>query len=186
MIGAVLSKLGVRLIVPSLDNPAAELYELEDTIDVSVPEDYRLMLLEYGASLVFEKDIGFYPIEHTPRDRKDGTQSLEILYGLGSGDDSLREVFRICRGRLPPDILPIGGLPGGDQLCLSYSGPKAGNLFFWDHEAELQIEEDEDPAYSNMYLVAESFSDFLQCLFVRDDSNDESLGAIESESFLDF
>jgi hypothetical protein len=39
------------------------------------------------------------------------------------------------------------------------AGEKCGQIYFWDHEAEM--DEGEPPTYDNLYLIADSIDDLL-------------------------
>jgi hypothetical protein len=94
--------------------------------------------------------------------------SVEWLYGIQEGGEffnSFELHYRGSRGRMPPNIIPIGSDPGGNQICISVSGPDQGHVYFWDHEKEADPDDNEEPGYDNLYFVAHSFSDFLNGLF---------------------
>jgi hypothetical protein len=48
----------------------------------------------------------------------------------------------------------------GNQICIGVSGPRCGHVYFWDHEHE----DEDEPTYGNMHLVARSFSELLTTL----------------------
>ena len=64
--------------------------------------------------------------------------------------------------RMPEELVPIAHDPGGNQICIAVAGPKTGAVYFWDHEEE--ADDDETPGYDNVYLIANSFNEFLNSL----------------------
>nr|WP_187441488.1 SMI1/KNR4 family protein [Bacillus subtilis] len=54
---------------------------------------------------------------------------------------------------------------GGDQVCLGVKGEATGKVYFWDHELTNGVKD--------TFLVANSFSDFIQSLFIEETSDDE-------------
>ena len=71
-------------------------------------------------------------------------------------------VLDIFRGRVPDGLLPIVGDPFGNVLCIKLSPPARGSIDFWDHERE--VDEDEEPNLQNMTMLADCFTDFLDGL----------------------
>jgi hypothetical protein len=63
---------------------------------------------------------------------------------------------------VPAGFLPLAVDPGGNLICLVISGTNTGKVYFWDHEEE--VEEGQQPGYSNVYLIANSFNEFLNSL----------------------
>jgi hypothetical protein len=61
---------------------------------------------------------------------------------------------------LPRDVFPIADDSFGNQICICFSGPKCGYVYFRDHEHEAE----DEPTYDNMHLVAKSFTEFLDKL----------------------
>ncbi|MED4816395.1 hypothetical protein [Bacillus atrophaeus] len=59
---------------------------------------------------------------------------------------------------------------GGNQICLGIKGEGSGNLYFWDHELTNRVKDN--------LLIADSFEDFIQSLFVEEDSDEEDVGIL--------
>ena len=129
----------------------------ENTMRVTFPAGYREFMLEHNGGkpsrkdFLFAEETGpytdssvrtFYPIEDANR------LSLESKW----------DVF--CSGeppRIPRDMIPIAGDSFGNQICIGVSGPRCGHVYFWDHERE----DENEPTYRNMHLIARSFTEFL-------------------------
>ncbi len=129
----------------------------EVNMGVTFPAGYReFMLVHNGGKpsrreFVFAEETGpytdssvrsFYPIEDS------ASLSLEWHHKI---------LCHVKPPRIPRDMIPIGGDSFGNQICIGISGPRCGHVYFWDHEKE----DDDEPTYGNMHLIARSFSEFL-------------------------
>jgi hypothetical protein len=72
------------------------------------------------------------------------------------------QTFKINQKRLPNNLVPIANDPGGNLFCISTSGDDEGKIYFWQHEFE--VEDGEEPDYSNVFFVANSIEDFINNL----------------------
>ena len=134
-----------------------KLARAETTMGVTLPGGYREFMLEHNGGqpsrgdFVFAEETGPYT---------DG--SVRKFYSIeGPAVLSLEWEHNLyCQGeppRIPRDMIPIAGDSFGNQICIGVSGPRCGQLYFWDHEKE----DDGEPTYRNMHLIARSFSEFL-------------------------
>jgi hypothetical protein len=125
---------------------------------IKLPDDYRLFLLRHNGGRP-ERDA--FPIVGDPL--SDGGL-LDWLYCIHDGDQyDLVENATLYRGRMPPELLPIGEDPGSNQICLAVTGPSNGKVYFWDREEEAG--EDEKPTYENIYFIANSFTEMIGGLY---------------------
>jgi|FLYN01.1.fsa_nt_gi hypothetical protein len=91
---------------------------------------------------------------------REGSDNIRVLFGIAQEDDySLLSNIEVYAGRIPDNFLPIGEYAFGNLICLSIKGDDIGRVYFWDHELEV-IEG--TPDYSNVTLVADNFSQFLE------------------------
>ena len=95
-----------------------------------VPDSYREVLTTFGGAIVFDNGARFTTDEPSPLNDKNGYQSLEVIYGLGSGKHSIEHQIARYEGELPPSFVPIGEAPGGNLVCVNGTG----TVFLWDHE----------------------------------------------------
>ncbi|WP_175830539.1 SMI1/KNR4 family protein [Burkholderia cepacia] len=103
-----------------------------------LPDDYRNLLLHFGGDIEFNSLIKFRSDEPSPWVAQDGTDSLELLYGLSSKYGStILERVETYKGRIPADWIPIGEAPGGNQVCLRIHPSGVRSVEFWDHESEV-------------------------------------------------
>jgi len=182
---AKLAALGARTLTDEVTDPAAATEQLRQAFGGALPDAYLAMLRDYRGPIVFDRSVSYRPVQNSPFDRSDGTQGLEVLYGLGDGRDSVIAAQATYGGRVPASTLPIGAAPGGNQICLVLTGPRTGAVFFWNHDDERQITGEDEHDFGNMYLIANSLPDFIQSLEADPDSVPGGGGIVESESWLD-
>jgi SMI1 / KNR4 family (SUKH-1) len=70
--------------------------------------------------------------------------------------------FKVNQKRLPDNLIPVCNDPGGNLFCISTYGDDEGKIYFWEHEFE--VEDGEEPNYSNVFFVANSLEDFIDNL----------------------
>lgn len=140
----------------------ARVGDFERANGIRLPESYRRFLLRHngGAPLPDRIEV---PGWHG------GFTGFNVFFGI-DGDDDLQGNLDAYGDRLPPGFLPIGDDPGGSLFCLALSGgPREGQIYFWDHEDELDEEGDSRRDMGNMYRVAESIDDLLENRLMDDD-----------------
>ncbi len=180
------ASLSARKIGKAVDNAMVQLKEFENIIQKTLPTHYKAMLLEYAAPIVFDELTDYCPTKSSPLDRKDGTHSLEVLYGVGEGENGLLTIFKCYEGRIPRETISIAEVPGGNQICMCLSGCRTNKIYLWDHENEREITGISENDFDNMYLLADSFENFINSLKKRSEEKPkDDLGIIESESWLD-
>lgn len=171
----VLTKLGIEQAKDTSDNLRSRIIiEIERRYALSIPNEYKEFLLSYD-EVFFENEIEFKPIEPSPLTTNEGKQFFDGFYGL----NSLSEEIECYESRIPNSIIPIGECPGGNLICLGVKGITLGKIFFWNHENELRaklmvgenILTDENNLYwDNLYLVSDTFIDFLNRLEISQDT----------------
>ena len=92
--------------------------------------------------------------------------TLAVPYSYERDIEAAARVFKIKEQRLPVELLAIGRDGLGNLICIAVSGVHLGKIFFWDHENEVDPDEDEQPLdwWRNVCLVANSFNEFLDKL----------------------
>ena len=87
---------------------------------------------------------------------------LSYFYGIHEGRScSLELGLERAAEVLPDGFLPIADDAGGNLLCMGLKGRRAGRLYFWDHEDQLDDEGNSKKDMSNMYEVARDLDEFL-------------------------
>ena len=94
--------------------------------------------------------------------------SLYELYGHGKKSNEVVAYFHSTRGRIHPEMMPIGRDHFDNFVCLGFKGERRGKVFFWEKIGLPgdNIEHD----LSSTHLVAESFDDFINSIDFEIDS----------------
>jgi hypothetical protein len=146
-----------------------EIILLEEQLKFNLPSDYKVFLLDYGLS-AFEGYICFTFQENYTQDNKG---LLDVFFGIYPNDVyDLIYNYNTYQGRIPSHLLPIANDPGGNIICISTSSDSLGSIYFWDHEEEVVVEQNEEIDTSNLYLVANSFDEFMNSLEKLEDEDD--------------
>ena len=128
---------------------------LERYWELKLPDPYRnFLLLNNGG----EPKTSYFSF-------KNGNGGSDVRFFLGiypDKDNDLLNHLKIYKGRLPQNVFPIAYDSGGNLILISVKGPDRGKVYFWDHEMESG--EGEEPDYSNLTLIADSFTEFIENL----------------------
>lgn len=143
--------------------PATEeqIYSFESFIKAKLPEEYIKFLKKYNGGRLEKEDT--YPmIEEIDIGYQE--EGIEYFFGLNvaKGND-LKEQVLIFKGRIPHNFIPIGDAPCGNLVCLAVLGENYGKVYYWDHNEE--AEDGEEPSNDNVYLIANSFEEFINSLY---------------------
>jgi cell wall assembly regulator SMI1 len=137
-----------------------EIKEFEQKIEANLPDDYIQFLLKYNG-VRFKQDS--YDGMLKPYSNIDGG-AVRWFYTLAdSYNYNLLKTCYMYFNRIPKQLIPIAEDGGGNQICLAVRGENYGKVYFWDHDWE--SDEGEEPTYSNVYLIANNFSEFLNKLY---------------------
>lgn len=139
-----------------------EITAIEDRLDICLPIEYRDFLLTNNGGrprpdiFRFEKASGRY-----------GTSCVHWFLKVDNGEynnfQSYFETYKVERQRLPDELIPVANDPGGNLICIAVSGDCTGAVYFWDHDTE--CDDGEVPTYENVFLIANTFKEFLISLF---------------------
>lgn len=132
-----------------------ELRRAEGEIGAGLPGDYRRFLLAHNGGRPEECVFRF------KCEGKDWTPAA-VAYFLAVYDgrhENLLEYHEAYRDRVPAGLLPVARDPGGNLILLGVSRGHEGRVYFW-----LQDSEPEEPDFSNVCFVANSFDEFINSL----------------------
>jgi hypothetical protein len=132
----------------------------EEYLGQRLPDDYRSFLLCHNGGTPIPSAFAIYGMPKNP------VGIVHELYGIDRERDSSNLVWcnEVFRGRLPPNLLPIGCTPSDDQICVSLYGDEAGAVVLWDFYGEHH-----PPSFKNVYAIAPSFKEFENSLFLYED-----------------
>jgi hypothetical protein len=149
----------IRIEEPGLQITLNEVKKLEKELGISLPEQYVDFLIHYNGGAPIPN---LYPVEG----HQEGILEIQLFFGIRRKIESscLDWNFREYKGYIPNNLFPIGCSSGNDLICLSLFGEDKDAVLFWD-----LMDEPEQPSYSNVYKIANSFSEFLMCLCESED-----------------
>ena len=137
-----------------------EIAKFETLIKAKLPDDYKKFLLKHNGGHPVTN--GFKLIE--PINEKTNEAGISWFYALYNGDVSnITKQFHRTREQLPEELIPIGYDSGG-ETCLGIAGEYYGQVHYWTTNWSMWKEED----YNYLYLVANSFTEFINKLFERE------------------
>ncbi|MDP4725467.1 MAG: SMI1/KNR4 family protein [Alphaproteobacteria bacterium] len=131
-----------------------------DEDNITIPESYKNFLIQYNGGRPENDHIDF----------KEGDNGTVISYIFGFTKERYGSFVRYqgtYAGRIPHNTIAIADDCLGNLIIMSVSGDDYGKIYFWDHEMEAY--EGEEPDYSNLTLVADSFEEFINNLKSSDE-----------------
>ncbi|QYJ67066.1 SMI1/KNR4 family protein [Bacillus velezensis] len=146
----------------------------ENELNINLDEVYKEFVVRYGGSTIQADNVLFPSLEENPVASNNHLR-LGLFYGFGV-DDADFDVISMTvtyEEHMPDWIIPIADGDGGDQVCLGVKGEATGKVYFWDHELTNGVKD--------TFLVSNSFSGFIQSLFVQEDSDEEDDGILYIE-----
>lgn len=145
----------MKILYPGNPLDENELLSLEERLQTRLPNDYRSFLLHYNGGI---PDPGDFLIADGL-----GYSTVSQLFGLSAELDTgnILWYLHVPEDTFPPDLLRIGISPGGQYICISLADINRDKIFFWDYEMGLHSS---TTGYSNPFLLANSFSEFLSKL----------------------
>ena len=139
-----------------------DITKVEKGLNINLPEDYKKHLLKYN---------GGHPIKDgapmiNPIDESETDIGIDWFLAIYEGESSnflkAYHTFKIWQKRMPDELIPIANASCGDKICMSVKGDNYEKIYYWEHEIEAS--EGEEPDYSNVHLIANSFADFINSL----------------------
>jgi len=137
----------------------SRIVEFEEKNNIRLSNDYFDFLKNYN---------GGYPARDKFKiNDSQGTDILDVLHGLDvkprfSNLDYLVDNYS---DRFIHHVIPIGHDAGGNYICLNLKeGTNYGKVYFYDHEIDNE-DENGNLNWDNLYLIADSFSEFLEKLY---------------------
>ncbi len=162
----------VEISKPKPPITTAQITAVEAALKVLLPADYKELMLKVNGGLV--DPSSFVCI--------DGEQGdIAWFYHICPGDDNdILKRAKIRESRLPRGFVAIGYDGGGNEICIDCTpGPRYGKVYFWDHEMEADLSQGIGPDEAgNIHLIANSFTEFLDCLYEKNMDHIEPTGEL--------
>lgn len=139
--------------------------DIENKLAIRIPDEIQGILTS-------ERNISERKVFIFKESGRITSSNLRYFYKLNSIEDYdniniVLENLKIKNKRMPSHILPFGEDPYGNQICISCAGEDYGHIYFWDHEKEVDYTVSDDSDYSNLYLISNSFQEFLDGLMTH-------------------
>ena len=136
--------------------------EIEKYVGLKFPHEYRLHLLNHNGG---ECEPNVFQFIENGELTESYIDTFLAIYA-GSNDNLKQDIdtYKIDEKRLPHRMLPIANDPGGNLICISCEGNDNGRIYFWDHENEVDYSVSPDNDYSNLYIIANTFDEFINGL----------------------
>ena len=171
--------------VRECENPITidEVLEAEETIGAKLPSDYVEHILKYNGG---HPDKDCYPLLEplpyynriTKTEDKSFDSGISWFYAIYEGEyESFLRGCRFNGDRLPKGLIAIGRDSFGNLICISVGLGNYGKVYFWEYKGSVPL--GEEPWWDNVFLIANSFTDFINSLYSR------SIGRNEDTKFID-
>jgi hypothetical protein len=138
---------------------------LEKKLGVSLPADYRTLLLTSNGGVVDERNE-FFPLgDMRSRAVFDEGFLLDTFFPAKDTeypDGELWNVIECFRGRIPAHTIPVAENGCGDLILLGIKGRDIGVVYAWDHEHEGLA--GTQRTFENIFELSRSFSGFVDSL----------------------
>jgi len=134
---------------------------IEQFWGVGLPENYRNFLIEHNGGEPENKIFKF-------QTQADGS-CLDQFFGVVRDyNNNLLMKYKYLGDRVMDTMLPIARDVYGNLILLTVKGKDRNKVYFWDHEMEADTENGEKADYSNLTLIADSFTEFVEGLRAED------------------
>ena len=162
--------LNARDLFEGKFKPATEedILKLERELDCTLPQDYKDLTLHYsgffvGASCRIKNELLAEALN------VGDVVDVDIFFGAQATNHPYRiaEYYNRFKEPVPPGFLPIASNSSGDLICLSVGAENPGSIYYWylDKEWDNDDNERKEASYSNVYLLASCFDEFIDALF---------------------
>ena len=154
----------LEVIEPKAPVTILEIENAEKEIGISFPKIYKDFLLKVNGG---HPDKDTFPMLESYNEKFDYVGS-SIAWFNAICNDEYSNLVKDCFGigyEYPKDLMPIASDPGGNIICLGISGEVYGKVYFWDIRGQAAAFGVKEPWYRNVYLIANSFEDFINSLY---------------------
>lgn len=156
--------MNIKLEVSFDRTNITEINTFEYTQNIILPEDYKNFLIEFNGGKPVVRRFETIDGKHT--------SSLMLLFPITKNSEpNLISMYNEFNREqiIPSNLLAIGNDPIDNIICISTSGNDVGCVYYWSVDMEEFDEEDFQPSYKYMSLIANSFTEFMGNLFLPKD-----------------
>jgi len=129
----------------------ADIKQYEELIGMTLPDDYRNLLLKHNGGSVEESERTVQQVGEEV--------SIDVLYGFNIMPQlNLVERFQALESELPELSFPIGRDPGGNPFLMDMAdASQPGAVYYWDIHRMLKKRTKKAVAYQ----LTKSFAEFI-------------------------
>ncbi|AJH14439.1 SMI1/KNR4 family protein [Myroides profundi] len=172
-----LNKLGGIGILSTFIKPNDHALDIAQYIknnNLQLPKAYLTFSTRYGYG-IFNNDSVVKSTDRIPVGYSDNTIPISFIYGWGSDDESLQNTRKALLDQIDKHYFVFAEGNPGDYILINMSN---GSIYYYAHD---------DLPSSSLYLIANSFEDFIDRLqlntnTMHDEDEDDDL---EEEWFAD-
>ena len=142
------------------------LKEFELRLSIKLPQDYSDFMLEHNGGYPAKGWV--FDFVETGLERLTSSIVSEF-YNVNAPDKkqyndiAVRYIDLVNDTLIPPSLIPIADDVFGNPILLSVSGDDYGHVYFANHELE-----DTETRYMVMSPIADSFTEFIDMLYIEE------------------
>lgn len=139
-----------------------DVQNFETFVGSKLPRDYKEFLVKHN---------GGSPQQ--PNEVK-GHSGASVRSFLGINGESGRDLYKVLEnysGRIPKNTIPIAEDGCGNLLVMSLEKANYGSVYFWDHELEVEEEDEVIDNPPNITRLANNFSEFFEKMQIISSEN---------------
>lgn len=163
----------------NMKNSEVGFAEFETFFNCEIPESYKHICKKYGA-FSFKKSIKVKCEDLNPVADEKNKVTVDYFYeAANNGKCSIGHLLEQYAEYLPKNLFPICDGEPGDLICINLNSESYGIINYWCHETNNA---------SEVFLIAQTFDDFILKLEVSDEGNqdDEMIKDVKVEVSPDF
>lgn len=140
--------------------------DIENQFNSILPVSYKNFYNIFGP-FSFSKTIQIKCIDAVPIASNGNKVAVNYFYSIAkTGECSMLNLISTYEEQLPENLLPICDGEPGDLICISLREIEYGEIYYWHHESD---------AGKNLFLVSQSFEDFIMSLEISESIIDDNL-----------
>lgn len=140
-----------------------DVVEVENSLGIKLPEDYKEFIIQMNGGTPDEDMLYDFYDEVL---ELENTSIIREFFSLYADDTILKNNLKVIYNTMknektiPADMIPIADDPAGNIISLSLNRNDYGFIYYLNHEFE-----DVETGYLIKSKIANSFKDFIDCLY---------------------
>lgn len=141
--------------------------KFETMLNIVLPDDYKIFMIDSNGGMPEEDWVFDFNDSITNTKKRSLIQNFFVIYLEDNFEvDNLKNVCnQLWNDRaISRSMFPFAEDPAGNFICISLKENDCGTVYFCDHEYE-----DAETEYMMRSKIADSFSDFINSLYIDED-----------------